>query len=66
MRNSIVGPRGVTKICRQFRVANGAPVYERKIREKETECEGCGLSLAEYSCAHGAQLNYFDYLTPYH
>ncbi len=32
-------------------------IYERYIREKETEWWGCGLSLAVYSCAHGAQLN---------
>jgi hypothetical protein len=37
-----------------------ALVEERYIKEKESECGGCGLSLAVYSCAQGAQLNFDD------
>jgi hypothetical protein len=33
-------------------------VYEQSIKEKETECRGCWLSLAVYDCSLGAQLNF--------
>jgi hypothetical protein len=46
------------------RLTNSALVYERHIREKETECVGCVLSLAVNSCGHVTQLN-FDDLTPF-
>jgi hypothetical protein len=38
-------------------LTNNALVNERHIKEKETEC---GLSLAVYSCAHEAHLNFED------
>ncbi len=41
-----------------------APFYMSDRFVKETECGGCGLSLAVYGCAHGAPLN-FDYPTPW-
>jgi hypothetical protein len=34
-------------------------IHEQEIREKETECRGCGLSLAVNRCALGAQFNLY-------
>ncbi len=59
--------KGITKQFRLFGLTNSVPVYERQIRQNETECGGGVLgvlSLALYSRADGAQLK-FDYLTPY-
>jgi hypothetical protein len=51
----------VTKRCRLYWLTNSALVYEPK-------CGGMGggvrVSAIEYSCAHGAQINFGD-LTPY-
>ncbi len=51
--------QGVSKRCRLSWLTNSALVYEPK-------CGGwiCGVSANEYSCAHGAQINFGD-LTPY-
>ncbi len=51
--------QGVTKRCRLSWLTNSALVYEHK-------CGGEGLRVSanEYSCAHGAQINFGD-LTPY-
>jgi hypothetical protein len=43
-----------------FGLTTNALVNERHIKEKETECGECRLSLAVFSCAHGAQLNFDD------
>ncbi len=49
----------VTKTCRLSWLTNSALVYEPKCGGG-----GCGISANEYSCAHGAQINFGD-LTPY-
>ncbi len=54
--------QGITKRCRPSWQTNSALVYDPK-------CGGCGgglreVSANEYSCAHGAQINFGD-LTPY-
>jgi hypothetical protein len=43
-------------------LTNSALVYEPKCGGKRGE--GCGVSANEYSCTHGAQINFGD-LTPY-
>jgi hypothetical protein len=48
----------VTKRCRLSWLTNSALVYAQ-MRVKD-----CGVSANEYSCAHGAQINFGD-LTPY-
>jgi hypothetical protein len=49
--------QGATKRCRLIWLTNSALEYEPKF-------EGRGVSAKEYSCAHGAQINFGD-LTPY-
>jgi hypothetical protein len=55
--------QGVTKRCRLSWLTNSTLLYEPK-------CVGggggggCGVSAKEYSCAHGAQINFRD-LTPH-
>jgi hypothetical protein len=57
--------QGVTKRCRLSWLTNSALVYEPKRGGRGGEsCESCGVSANEYSCAHGAQINFRD-LTPY-
>ena len=51
--------RVVTKRCRLSWLTNNALVYEPKCGGG-----GFGASADEYSCAHGAQINFGD-LTPY-
>ncbi len=51
--------QGLTKRCRLSWLTNSALVYKPKCG-----VGGCGLSANEYSCAHGAQINFGD-LTPY-
>ncbi len=50
--------QGVTKRCRLSWLTDRALVYEPK-------CGGigvcCGVSTNEYSCAHGAQINFGDF-----
>jgi hypothetical protein len=57
--------RGVRKRCRQSWLTNSALVYEPM--QLCGNVEGlCGVSANEYSCAHGAQINFGDkipYLT---
>jgi hypothetical protein len=50
----------VTKKCRLSWLTNSA-LYEPKCRGGGG---GCGVSANEYSCAHGAQINFRD-LTPH-
>jgi hypothetical protein len=52
--------QGVIKRCRLSRLTNGALVYEPKCGGRGGG--GCGVSANEYSCAHGAQINF---QTPY-
>ncbi len=47
--------QGVTKRCPLSWLTKSALLYEPR---------GCGVSANEYSCAHGAQVNFGD-LTPY-
>ncbi len=53
--------QGVTKRCRLSWLTNSALVCEPKCGG-EGGC--CGVSANDYSCAHGAQIN-FKVLTPY-
>jgi hypothetical protein len=53
--------KGDSKRCRLPWLTNSALVYEPKCRERGWSC---GVSANEYSCAHGAQINFGD-LTPY-
>ncbi len=53
--------QGVTKRCRLSWLTNSTLVYEPKCGG---ESWSCGVSANEYSCAHGAQINFGD-LTPY-
>ncbi len=58
--------RGVTKRCRLFWLTNSALGYEPKCGGGGGGVEGCGVSANEYSCEHGAQINFGDlilYLT---
>jgi hypothetical protein len=50
--------QGVTQRCHLSWLTNSALVYEPK-----RGVGGCGVSANEYSCAHGAQINFGD-LTP--
>jgi hypothetical protein len=52
--------QGVTKRRRLSWLTNSALVYEPKCGGGG----GCGVSANEYSCKHGAQINFGD-LTPY-
>ncbi len=52
--------QGVKKRCRLSWLTNSALVYEPKCGGGG----GCGVSANEYSCAHGAQINFGD-LTHY-
>jgi hypothetical protein len=55
---------GVTKRCRLISwLTNSTLVFEPKCRGMGGG-RGCGFSANEYSCAHGAQIN-FGFLTPY-
>ena len=51
--------QGVTKRCRLSLLTNSTLVYEPKCGGRG----GCGVSANEYSCTHGAQINFRD-LTP--
>jgi hypothetical protein len=51
--------QGVTKRCRLPWLTKSGLIYEPKCGVEE----GCGVSAKEYSCAHGAQINFGD-LTP--
>jgi hypothetical protein len=51
LQGSCPGGGGSQRDVVCFLLAISVLVYEREIREKETECGGCGLSLAVYSCA---------------
>ncbi len=53
--------QGVIKRCHLSWLTNRALVYEPKCEGGEG---GCGISANEYSCAHGAKINFGD-LTPY-
>ncbi len=53
---------GVTKRFNLSWLANSTLVYEPKCGGKGGW--GCGVSANEYSCVHGAQINFGD-LTPY-
>jgi hypothetical protein len=55
--------QGVTNRCQISWLSNSALLYEPKYGEVGGG-GGCGVSVNEYSCAHGAQINYGD-LTPY-
>jgi hypothetical protein len=61
-----IGPKsypshqGDTKRCRLSWLTTSALVYEPKCGGGR----GCGTSANEYSCVHGAQINFGD-LTPY-
>jgi hypothetical protein len=62
MKLSLRLVQGVKKKCRLSLLTNSALVYE-------SQCGGmggggCGVSANEYSCAHGAQINFGD-LPPY-
>jgi hypothetical protein len=60
----LVGPvQGVTKRCRLSWLTSRALVYE-PICGGMGEGRGCGVLSSEYSCAHGAQINFGDH-TPY-
>ncbi len=52
---------GVTNRCRLFWLTNSALVY---MSPNAGGWGFCGVSANEYSCAHGAQINFGD-LTPY-
>ncbi len=58
--NSVWSEQGVTKRCLSW-LTNSALVYESKCGEMGGSCK---VSAIEYSCAHGAQINFED-LTPY-
>jgi hypothetical protein len=51
--------QGVKERCRLSWLTNSDLVYAQLRGEG-----GCGVSASEYSCAHGAQINFGD-LTPY-
>ncbi len=65
-KNSLSGQyywdQGVKKRCRLSWLTKSAFLYEPKCGEKGSG--GYGVSATEYSCAHGAQIN-FGNLTPY-
>jgi len=52
----IYGLQGLTKRCRLSWLTDSALVYEPKCGGRG----GCGVSANEYSCAHGAQINFGD------
>jgi hypothetical protein len=52
---------GVTKRCHLSWLTNSALVYEPKCRGGGGGC--CGVTANEFTCAHGAQINFCD-LTP--
>ncbi len=56
----MLGKQGVKKRCRLSLLTNSALVYESKCGGGG----GCGVSANEYSCAHGAQINFGD-IPPY-
>jgi hypothetical protein len=56
--------QGVTKRCRLSWLTNSALVYEIKCWGRGGGGGGCGISVNEYSSAHGAQINFGD-ITPY-
>ncbi len=56
-----ISTKGVTKRCRLSLLTNSALVYVPKCGGRG---RGCRVSANEYSCAHGAQINFGD-LTPY-
>jgi hypothetical protein len=55
--------RGVIKRCRLFWLTNRALVFEPKFGEEEGGVAACGDSAKEYSCTHGAQINFGDVTT---
>ncbi len=61
-----LGPFENTERCRLSLLTNSALVYEPKCVERgDGGGGGCGVSANEYSFAHGAQINFFEDLTPY-
>jgi hypothetical protein len=50
--------QGVTKKCRLSWMTNSALVYEPKCGGKGCGGKGCRVSANEYSCAHGAQIDF--------
>ncbi len=54
--------QGVTKRCGPSWLTNSALVYEPKCGGKGGG--GCGVSVNEYSCVPGAQINFGDLTTP--
>ncbi len=53
--------QGVTKRCHLSWLTNSAHVYEPKCGGRVGSCR---VSANEYSCTHGAQINFVD-LTPH-